>query len=83
MLFLPVCVNTLGIGLCHRFRSGSSTGTIFLPSWGSNWGYSGFSCDQSNSDLSGTYVTFIYCDLSVKRGVKINTRGMPHGAGRS
>ena len=40
--------------------------TIFIPAWGSNWGSSGFSHNQNNHDLSGMYVTCIYCGLCVK-----------------
>ena len=43
------------------------------------WGHSSFSHDQNNRDLSGAYVTCIYCSLSVK----INVREMLHGAQRS
>ena len=48
------------------------TCTIFISAWGSNWGSSGFSCNQNNCDSSGAYATYIYSGLSVK----INTYKM-------
>ena len=55
------------------------TCAIFILAWGSSWGSLGFSCNQNNCGLSGTYVTCIYCSLNVK----IKTCEMPHGARRS
>ena len=68
------CVTTwvLPTDLDQRFKNLHH----FLPAWGSNWGYLGFSHDQSNADSSGAYVTCIYCGLSVQ----INMREIPHGA---
>ena len=39
---------------------------IFIPAWGSNLGSLGFSRNQNNRRSSGTYVTCLYCGLSVK-----------------
>ena len=55
------------------------TCAIFIPTWGSIWGSSGFSRNQNNRGSSGAYVTCMYCGLSVKT----NTRKTPYGARRS
>ena len=38
------------------YKGDPRTCAIFILAWGSNWGYSGFSRDQNNYDLSGAYV---------------------------
>ena len=46
----------------------SRISATFLPrcTWGSNWRYSSFFCDQNNRSSSDTYITCIYCGLSMK-----------------
>ena len=39
---------------------------IYVPAWGSNWGFLGFSRNQNSRGSSGGYVTCIYCGLRVK-----------------
>ena len=48
------------------YKGDPITCTISIPAWGSNWGSSGFSRNQNNRGSSGGYVTFMYCDLSMK-----------------
>ena len=68
------------LGIAPQIYKGDPrTYAIFIPAWGSNLGFSGFSRNQNNRGSSGAYVTCIYCDLSVK----INTHKMPHGVQRS
>ena len=64
----------------HRYKPEiPTTCAIFIAAWGSNWGSSGFYCNQNNCGLSGVYVTCIYRGPSVK----INMHKTLHGAWRS
>ena len=44
------------------YKGDPRTCAIFIPAWVSNWGYSGFSCDQNNRDLSGAYILRSECE---------------------
>ena len=63
----------------HRYKGDPRTCTIFIPTWGSNVGTLGFTCNQNNCGSSGAYVTCIYCSPNVK----INKCKTLHGAPRS
>ena len=50
-----VCTGTSLFGIrfmLQIYKGDSSTCAILIPAWGSNKGYAGFSCDQSNCGLS-------------------------------
>ena len=55
------------------------TYAISIQARGSNYGSSGFPCNQNNSGSSGAFVTCIYCGLSIK----MNTDKIHHNAQRS
>ena len=61
------------------YKGDPRTCPIFIPTWGSNWGFFGFSPNQNNRDLGNEYVACIYCGLTVI----INTRKIPQDAKRS
>ena len=69
-------VSIFYIFLAHRYRLEiPEPCTIFIPAWGSNWGYSH---DQINRDSSGAYV--LRPEREDKRLIK--TRKMLHSARR-
>ena len=58
------------------------TCAIFVPSWGSNCGSSGFSRNQNNPGSSGAYVTYMRCSLSMKANMLKTRAKMMYGARR-
>ena len=60
----------------HIYTRDPKTCTILIPALSSNWGPSGFSCNQDNSGSSGAYVTCMHCPLSVKTDTRKTSHGL-------
>ena len=58
LVYIPVLL-IVSNGVNKICTGDPRTCTIFIQAWGSNWGSSGFSCNQNNQSyvLLGAYVT--------------------------